>query len=509
MAARHGAMRLPDCWVHESRRHITRVTPPVPGLWLPYTHADCVCNELVSARNRVLGEVPLPTPRGLKAIARQRRKLLRGKSPLQPWTLERTRDSFTGSRKKRYCDAYESLSEKPLTRSDARISAFVKAEKADPSAKKNPDPRMIQARQPRYNLVLASYLRPVEHRIYNLCGWSGLRMVAKGLNAKQRATLLQEKWDRFESPVCVSLDASRFDKHVSRDVLYQEHLYYLNSLGNPAELKEILAMQMKNKCSTKNGVKYTVDGGRMSGDINTALGNCLIMIMMILASCDGLKLDAEVLDDGDDCLLIFERSHLNRVVAALPGIFLEYGQELKVENIAYNISDVVFCQSKVITTVEGPMFVRDWRKVLSHACTGTKYWDNPRMVRPMMGLVGMCELAMSRGVPVLQPFALAVIRNSQGKTAKTTTIDPGVVMRIKNELGSFDTAYERKSLPITDAARESFAETFGVEIWEQQAIEAILSDWVVNELNPTTYPVEIDHSWVHEVHVANVLPEIY
>jgi len=456
-----------------------------------------------------MGSVPMPTPKGLKAIAKQRHKLLRGKRHFTPWTLERTRDSFTGSRAKRYQEAYESLLVKPLTRSDASITAFVKAEKTDPRAKVNPDPRMIQARQPRYNLKLASYLRPIEHRIYHMSGVSGLRMVAKGLNAKQRAALLRQKWECFEAPVCVSLDASRFDKHVSREVLLQEHQYYIDCFGDNPELKELLDMQLKNRCRTANGVKYTVDGGRMSGDINTALGNCLIMIMMIMAACDQLGLRAEVLDDGDDCLLIFERKYLDQVIAALPAIFLEFGQELKVENIAYDICDVVFCQSKVVETAEGEMFVRDWRKVLSHACTGTKYWDNPRMVRPMMGLVGSCELAMSRGVPILQPFAEAVLRNSRGKRAKATTIDPGVIMRVRAELGSFEEAYDNKSLPITQSARMSFARTFGVEIWEQLAIESILSAWDVEELNSTTYPSEIDYRWEHDVNISNLLPELY
>lgn len=508
-AAQHGVLRPPRYWAHESRRHITRITPPIPGLWLPYTHADCVCNEIISAANRVLGTVPLPTKRGLRLVAAERRRLLRGRPMLVPWTLERTLASFTGARQKRYQEAYESLKRDPLSPRDALISAFVKAEKADPLAKKNPDPRMIQSRQPRYNLVLASYLRAVEHRIYNLRGASRLRMVAKGLNQRARAALLSEKMAMFKSPVVVSLDASRFDKHVSKTMLQQEHQYYLDCFAEYPELVWLLKQQLRNKCHTKNGVKYSVDGGRMSGDINTALGNCLIMVMMVSAALRQLDIQSELLDDGDDCLLIFEQSHLIRVIAELPAIFLTFGQELKIENIARDIHEVVFCQSRVILDNKGYLFVRDWRKVLSHACAGTKYWHMPNMVRPMMGLVGTCELAMSRGVPILQAFALALIRNSRGKMAKLTTLDPGVLIRLKTEAGTVDEALNTKAESVSVEAREAFERAFNTPVWEQLAVEEILNHWDVNNLVATTYPSELDHRWQHEVSLPNVLPEIY
>jgi len=434
------------------------------------------------------------------------RKVLQRQLPfLESWDLERTRDSFRGARHKRYCDAYDSLLLQPLSHADARISAFVKAEKADPAAKVNPDPRMIQARQPRYNLVLASYLRPVEHYIYNLVAPSGIRMVAKGLNQKERAKTLIDKMARFSDPVVVSLDMSRFDKHVSATMLQQEHAFYLHALAGHPQLQQLLGWQVNNRCFTQNGVKYRVHGGRMSGDINTALGNVLLCIFMVIAAAQEILPDFEIFNDGDDVLLIFDCKHLLAVLESFPNLFKEFGQELKIENIAYHLSDVVFCQSHVVFDGIDYLFVRDWRKVLSHSCAGTKYWNDPHLVRPLMGLVGQCELALSAGVPVLQGFAEALIRLSGGKCAKSSHMEAGYRARLSYEGIDHTNA---RSRVITEEARESFALAFGTPIWEQHAIEDILLRWNP-DLTTITVPQELDWRWIPNQSDLDFIPEIY
>jgi hypothetical protein len=176
----------------------------------------------------------------------------------------------------------------------------------------------------------------------------------------------------------------------------------------------------------------------MSGDMNTALGNCTLMVLMVQAAMRRWK-KWDILDDGDDCLLIVEECIFNEVVAALPAIFLSYGQELKVENVARDIRDVVFCQSRVVMTPAGPLFTRNWRKVLSQAACGVNYWGIPKFVRPMLTAVGMCELVLSKGVPILQEFALALIRNGRGEFPHCEDMmDAGLVRRARYECGSAD-----------------------------------------------------------------------
>jgi len=465
---------------------------------------------MVSVHNRVVGKVPLPTARGILELKKERNRMAACFGHLVPWDLERTVESFTGARRARYQRAYESLLVDPLDTKDGRIQSFVKAEKFDPLVKENPDPRMIQARTPRYNLMIAKYLRPVEHIIYNLTGASGLRQVAKGMNARMRASVLVEKFSLFKRPVCISLDCSRFDKHIAPANLDIEHGFYQQLMPGFPELDRLLSWQKKNHCRCKNGVKYVVTGGRMSGDINTALGNVVIMILDIKASMRRLQLKRyEIFDDGDDGLLIIEEDDYQKVVENISAIFLDYGQELKIESVARDISDVVFCQSKIVHVNGEPIFVRDWRKVLSHACCGTKHWNDPHLVRPMMGLVGSCELVLGAGVPIVQAFAEALLRNAGGVVANSLNVESGLEYRVKLELGSnwYDKILEKRSVVVTDATRLSFERVWGVPIWEQLAIEKVLAGWVLESTEAVTVPQEWDHRW-QDGRSLSVLPPL-
>jgi len=446
---------------------------------------------MVAVNNRVTGEVPLPTAAGVAAIRSALRRLWPFKA-LSPLTLEQALESFKGRKFEVYSRAFESLQHKPLSKRDARISAFVKAEKFNPLDKINPDPRLIQARDPRYNLHVSRYMRPLEHEVYALRK-NRLPVIVKCLNPVQRAEVLMKKWALFKRPVCFSIDCSRWDKHVSLEVLELEHEFYQSWFKGDIELEQLMRWQRINKCRTANGVKYTVVGGRMSGDMNTALGNCVLMCGMVTAVLDDIAGHYEIMDDGDDCLVFCEEDDFGCLTEHLPKRFLEYGQELKIENVARHPQDIVFCQGKLTLGEEWTM-ARNWRKVLSQSCCGTKHWNDPLMVPAMFGLLGDCENALHRGIPILQVFAERLRELSGGARARLCHLDSSYVYRI----GAYDLGDIRQmsAAPITELARFQFFRTWGVEIWEQLAIEHHIRNW-----SPSiTYlegPAELDHRWDH------------
>lgn len=492
VADRHGALRPPDTKGCESRRRLVRIVPPIYGLWHCFTHTSCICNDTIACVNRVVGEVPLPTPAGIKMVEKAIRRLWPIKS-VAALTLEQSLATFKGTKQKLYLRAFESLRVEPLRAKDGKIKAFVKAERFDPAEKENPDPRMIQARDPRYNLHLARFLRPIEHAVYGLKSSTGFPLVLKCKNPEQRAEIFLNKWYTFNDPVTLSLDCTRWDKHVSLEMLNVEHRFYRSFYPNDPELALLLRWQSRNDCCTSNGLKYQVSGGRMSGDMNTALGNVLLMVGMATAAMKALRVrHFELDDDGDDCLVTLERSDLDRVVAALPKIFLEFGQELKIENIAHDFHDVTFCQSKLTWNGVKYTFARNWRKVLSQSCCGTKHWNLPNMVKPMMGLIGDCENALHRGIPILQAFATRLRELSGGLRSQLGHLDSSYQYRI----GSFQLGdvLELPPVHITDKARVEFELTWGVDPSTQLAIESAISKWTPGEIfRDVGY--EILHPW--------------
>lgn len=510
---------LGDCIVRHvpdrvcsSNRRLLRIIPPIEELYLPYIHGDCVCNEYVGVVNRVCGIVPKPTRHGVLMLRREARIMGRDLPKISPITREEFVSKYVGRRRLRYDNALRSLKIRPLGNGDSVISAFVKCEKTDPT-KVNPDPRIIQYRNARYNIELGCYLRPMEKYLYELTGGcSRSRVVAKGLNSVDRAKLLKYKWSQFKTPVCYSLDCSRWDKHIDVEILRIEHSLYLKMCPDEY-LRWLLRKQERNVCFTKGGVSYVTIGKRSSGDLNTGLGNCSDMIMDVRAAMRELGIKKwEMLDDGDDCLLFVEQED-EHLLTRLPGIFLEFGQELKIEGRSVTIENIDFCQCRYTDVGGSARMIRPWRKVLSTAACGSNFWLDPNVLPGMLNAVGRCEYALNRGVPILEEFSLALVRMGNGTIPKCFDMyDAGVGWRAALELSSRD----KLKLNDVDVVRSDishndrlvFERTWGLSVDRQLSIESILHNWKLDTLVAKLLPNEcpdVNH-WFDQVDCDQFIP---
>lgn len=458
------------------------VSPNIHGVFQPYFHYDCQCNQLRSIVGRVAGVVVKPQPDGLAMLESAARVLGRTLPDTLANDLLDMPRRYTGGKRARYERAAELLSMFGLFPQDAYCKMFVKAERLDGSAKRNPDPRAIQFRGAKYCVALAAYLHPIEHSLYltEFCsdGVPKTRNIAKGLNSVERAELLVEKLSHFKCPVTLSIDASRFDKHVSYDLLKIEHSVYLASNADP-EFAALLEMQLVNTIFSSTGIKYMVEGRRMSGDMNTACGNCVIMLLMVWTYCNHMNFVAwDVLDDGDDCLLILEGPDVDRAVSSLAPFFLKFGMEMEVESPVDSVFEVVFCQSNVIEYDVGRFkFVRDYRAVISKALCGLRHWQDPHYRRKVLKAIGACELVLNLSVPVLQEFSLAILRNVGGAGDIAYAPD-GLRLRTSRDLRALGQSLESvQPRPILDCARLSFERAYGLGYFQQVELEQALSKW--------------------------------
>lgn len=435
-----------------------------------YVHNNCNCNEMVAVRNRVIFDCPRPTKlrvRQCKLIARliadwiPREHRMRGE-----WIAV-----YSGRKRRKYEQAAMDVELDGLKRSDGYVSAFVKAEKIFELK----DPRLIQARSAKYNYALGNYLKPIEHHLYNLKGTGRLskflprsRLIAKGCNMQRRAGLIAKKMSKFSKPLVISLDASRFDAHVT-DMLRVEHLIYQRYWKDP-QLDRLLAYQWKNRCRTSTGIRYKVTGSRMSGDMNTALGNCVISVVLLANIMHSLKITPNLWDmlcDGDDCLLFIDESH-RELLQSLPELYLQHGMQIKVENVTSELSRIVFCQTSPIRTVMGLKMVSNPTRTLSRSLVGCRHWAEPKFVPQYLYLIGYCELALNMGVPVLQQFALMVL--SWGSRLPRHVQMSGRVIKALRE----ERAHPIMPLPISDDARLDFWDAFGIPPVEQLALEGAM-----------------------------------
>lgn len=454
-------------------------SPSLAGVWLPQVHGPCAHNLVHGLLARTMGPTPEMTPGGAYWFRRKMgevRRILLGRidvSLLEQWDFDRVVASYSEKRLRvRYEEARLSLATDGLcVRRDAKVSAFVKGEKL--ANYKVHKPRVIMGRSPRYNLELASYLKPVEHAVYpGLRGWgrqflTHTRLVGKGLNGEQRASLLRRKMLSAPELVCFELDGVSFESHFCETVLKAEHSLYTSLLKDP-RLGELLGWQVEFE-GQGCGVKYKVKGVRASGDFNTGLGNTLVMCCLVLMTAEHLKgCRFDFLADGDNAVVFVEKRHLDLWLRALPSVVLEAGFQVTIENPVERFEEIVFGQSKPCFADGRWTMVRNPFKVLSHGACGFQHFADMRGGLRVLKAIGYCEAVLSRGVPVLQEYAHALLEATRGVSFSKAVLDDFEYKRVLAQGIRWSDAVKRT---ITAEARESFAISWGVSVEEQLRME--------------------------------------
>lgn len=375
-------------------------------------------------------------------------------------------DLYVGRKQEIYRRAAESLAIRAINPRDAYTSTFLKAEKVNFDKKPDPAPRVIQPRSPRYNLEVGRYLKLFEKRLFaGFRSVFGYPVILKGMNASETAGWLHRHWSEMAEPVAIGLDASRFDQHVSIAALRWEHGIY-NSVFQSDELARLLRWQLVNHgIARTSGVRmdYWTQGCRMSGDINTSLGNCLIMSSIVIAYCEHVGVKFRLANNGDDCVLIVERSEISR----LDGIdqwFLEFGFTLTREPVVSVFEQIEFCQAQPVYTGSGWRMVRNIYTAMSKDCVSLLSWNTEKDFQSWAHAIGSCGLSLTEGVPVWEQWYRRLIAiGCEG---------PGGVVERVRESGSAFMASGVVGCEVTAESRVSFYKAFGVTPDQQLALES-------------------------------------
>lgn len=357
--------------------------------------------------------------------------------------------------------------------SDSRLGGFLKYEKL-PVGAKRVVPRLIQPRTPEYNVAVGRFLRPLEHVIYRAIErLFGAPTVMKGFNASELGSMMHEAWMSYNDPCALGLDASRWDQHVSVNLLAWEHSIYDMYYRDP-ELRRYLEWQLHNwgfiVCAD-GGFKYATDGTRCSGDMNTALGNCLLMCAIIYSLLKILGLAKEgnvavrLFNNGDDCVLIGERADIMRIRERVVPFFHTLGFVMKVEEVVFELEKVSFCQTQPLYDGASWRACRDPGVSLTKDATILgEHFARPLTLPSQLYVIGKCGLSLCGGLPVLQEYYTACIRCGSA----TGTVDERFYGSGFYQLSrGMNEGYRE----VTDAARLSFARAFDIMPDTQMELE--------------------------------------
>lgn len=431
----------------------------------------------------------------------QFRKLVLANMPSLPvLSLDEVVKTYHGSKRRVYESAVRSFSSAELTEKDARLTAFVKFEKQD----LDKAPRIINPRNPRYNVKLGKYLKHAEHHYFRAINKAfGARTratVIKGYNADQSAAILREKWDLFQRPVAVGLDASKFDMHVSVAALKYEHLFYTELFPRSKLLKRLLRWQLSNTgCAfAKDGsVRFNMEGTRCSGDLNTSLGNCILMCSMVWVYARVCGINLELANNGDDCVVIMEVGDVDHFREGIPRFFRRCGFAMTVEPTVDEFERVEFCQTRPVRLSTGWRMVRNLKACLIKDVMCLIPIPNNTVYKRWLWAVGECGLSLCTGVPVLEAFYRMFVRHGIVSTSKFQE----EVFRNRSQL---QLGRGVKPAIINATARVSFYYAFGVTPDLQRAMEMRLDSITISEVNSVCVERA---AWNHDPGV-NALTEV-
>lgn len=443
--------------------HTTRkvMVPQLPREFpIMATHRDCVHNQVRAVVGRVLSPYYVPRLGMMIALALRVMILAEDLKQGPVLTLEETVETFPQNRRRRYRRTLQKLLASGWTEKFGNISAFVKSELLPFNPDK--DPRMIQSRQMEFHLLFSRVTKPLEHSLYHVLDpYHQTPLVAKGMNLEQRYRAIKTGWDLINQSengeaVSVSLDLSRWDMNVSAPMLRAIHCLYHQFVQCPLSHHQMY-LQLANKCATDNGLTYRTVGGVMSGDMTTALGNCIAVIAINLLFRDiisalvdgtdieslllsvtgpsntqrllelGLKTELQkvrnlkhrplppfILDDGDDHIIIMSRVQVKLWTILLPVLWEAAGHKLTVEGQVEEFHRIQFCQhqpfsgTKVQTMVPNPLKVIPKTLFISG-----KYLSRPL---PFLKTKVLARAILHNGVPTLGPLFRKLAREIPGPT---------------------------------------------------------------------------------------------
>jgi hypothetical protein len=414
-------------------------------------------------------------------------------------TIREVVNAYTGPKQRVYENAARVFARDGVVDDDAVLRAFVKFEKQDVLKA----PRVINPRSPVFNLVLGRFLKFAEKRYYQaIAEVFGQRVVVfKGMTTLETAQAIRDLWDDFDDPVAIGADAVKFDMHVHYNMLVYEHLFYLLPYANGfmdamlrydrvirdrggkfdltaplfEQLAWLLSRQLNNVgkayfCDGK--LQFRMSGTRSSGDLNTSLGNCLIMCAnaFVWAKRTGVRI--ALVDNGDDSVYILNRCDVGRWTTGFDDFFKSKGFRMKLEPVVDWFEGIEFCQAHPVKSSLGVWnMVRNPLTLISKASMCLTPCPNEASFRKWIMAVGVCEGSLNVGIPVVQSFASAYRRNGKRCSSKY------VRNVYRGTTRGFHATLNCETVPIVGESRLSFYLAFGMLPAEQCALERMYSAW--------------------------------
>lgn len=476
--------RLRECKI--TRRTYPYASFNLDHTHLAWTHNGCLCNDLVALTHRHQVDTP-PVDLPLSDVDVFLNRLRLGVSllPMKRWKVVR---GYHGQWRAKYQAAHKERDETGLLHKHRLVRFFNKADLE--MSKPLKPPRAIQYRHPVFALEQARYTKAVEQWFYKVKDEYDTYIVGKS-DPFTIASELHKKSGAFSQPVYLLLDASKFDSCV--DVkwlrLMMEFYCKLFPARDSRRIRWLWTRTFENSGRSRSGLTYKTHGTRMSGDMDTGLGNSLIMwsMLKLYLTNNGIHKHS-IMVNGDDSVIVIERSQLS--ASRNISIFHSLGFNMKFE-VALEFNQLEFCQARPIFTDYGWTMARRPERVLGRTSWSVNNYGRSKM-RAFIHTLGLCERAASWGVPIASALATKMIQATPG--AARIRLSPW----LEEHYNRMRRWWKLGEPTISLETRQNFADAWGISVEEQYHIERSI------KISVNAVPTEVQLCEYHElIHTAN------
>jgi hypothetical protein len=181
------------------------------------------------------------------------------------------------------------------------------------------------------------------------------------------------------------------------------------------------------------------------------------------------SVSVQLANNGDDCVVILEKSDLERFSQGLDEWFTQVGFTMKVEKPVYSFEEIEFCQTHPVFDGSRWIMMRNPMTAIDKDTVLLQPYQTRKQVANWMYAVGQGGLRLTGGLPVCQNFYRALRRYGSGGR-KFVEYRSWYVRKMTEGM-------DRDFGPVTPEARASFHTAFGITPQEQVQLELYFDRW--------------------------------
>lgn len=453
---------------HERRQPVAVSTGPrLVGAVLPHPDLKHRVSTLEGTRKRVLNKPPVVSNNTLGEMQKFTKRWVRNNlTPLSSYsdtsvTNWLANTNYTQSRKAELL-ALAMEKQGRVVESDLIVNAFVK----DEFYSENKYPRMINSRDDSYKVAVGPIFKLIEKELF------ALPWFIKKIPIDERPDYIYQRVYRSNATY-IATDYTAYESHFTSEMMnaveFELYRYMVECLPERAQFLEHISHLMGKNRISNDFFTTEVEATRMSGEMNTSLGNGFSNLMFFLFACEmvGATNPCGVVE-GDDGLFVVEGPH------PTAHTFKNMGLTIKLEE-CQSISTASFC-GLIFDEVDKINISNPIEDLQTFGWSNKQYSvAGDRKLKQLLRSKSLSMLYQYRNAPIYQALARYGIRMTDGVRAISSS-HYNVYDRdlVASSYCYYNKHKETAFKPVPLRTRLLMEREFGVSVESQLRIESYL-----------------------------------